>query len=93
MNDLNLTIYEGEVLVLLGHNGAGKTTTLNILTGLIKALSGKATALNLLDEPVDLFSNYQNIVDLIGLCPQVDVLFEGMTTRENLMFFCKLKNI
>lgn len=78
---------------MLGHNGAGKTTTLNMLTGLTNASEGQATAQNILNRPIDLFSDYQNITDLIGLCPQVDVLFESMTTRENLMFYCKLKNV
>ena len=32
VNDLNLTLFKDQILVLLGHNGAGKTTTLNMLT-------------------------------------------------------------
>jgi len=55
VDDLSLTIYQNEILVLLGHNGAGKTTTLNILTGLIKATSGTAVAYNIQTQPVDLF--------------------------------------
>jgi ATP-binding cassette subfamily A (ABC1) protein 3 len=69
-------MYQDEVLVLLGHNGAGKTTTLNMLTGLTTATQGTAQAHNLRERPIDLFSDYQSIVDLIGLCPQIDVLFE-----------------
>ena len=42
-----LTIYQDEILVLLGHNGAGKTTTLNMLTGLTKPNGGSATAMNI----------------------------------------------
>lgn len=38
---LNLTMYEGEIFVLLGHNGAGKTTTISMLTGLIPPTRGK----------------------------------------------------
>ena len=93
VNNLSLTLFKNEILVLLGHNGAGKTTTLNMLTGLTNASEGQATAQNILDRPIDLFSDYQNITDLIGLCPQVDVLFESMTTKENLLFYCKLKNV
>lgn len=33
VNNLNLTMYRDEILVLLGHNGAGKTTTISMLTG------------------------------------------------------------
>ena len=95
VNDLNLTIYQNEILVLLGHNGAGKTTTLNMLTGLVQATQGTAVAHNICPETreVDLFKDYQNIADFIGLCPQNDVLFTMMTVRENLLFYCKLKNV
>lgn len=34
IDKLNMTMYEGQITVLLGHNGAGKTTTMSILTGL-----------------------------------------------------------
>ena len=95
VNNLNLTIYQNEILVLLGHNGAGKTTTLNMLTGLTKPSSGQAYVQNIHDgiAYVDLFKDYQNIADFIGLCPQVDVLFTKMTVRENLLFYCKLKSV
>ena len=86
-------MYQNEILVLLGHNGAGKTTTLNILTGLIQPSTGSAIASNIVNQPVDLFTDYQNIADFIGLCPQVDVLFTKMTVKENLIFYCKLKNV
>ena len=79
--------------MLLGHNGAGKTTTLNMLTGMTRPTSGQAVAYNIRPEPVDLFMDYQNISDFLGLCPQVDVLFERMTVRENLLFYAKLKDV
>ena len=34
VDNLHLTMYEGEIFALLGHNGAGKTTTLEMLTGM-----------------------------------------------------------
>lgn len=34
VRSVNLTVYEGDTMVLLGHNGAGKTTTLSMLTGM-----------------------------------------------------------
>ena len=41
VSGLDLTMYEGEIFVLLGHNGAGKTTTISMLTGLIPPTRGK----------------------------------------------------
>ncbi len=35
VDDLSLSVLEGEVLGLLGPNGAGKTTTINMLVGLL----------------------------------------------------------
>lgn len=32
VDDVNLTMYEGQIFALLGHNGAGKTTTISMLT-------------------------------------------------------------
>lgn len=40
VNNLTLTLFKDQILVLLGHNGAGKTTTISMLTGEIKATSG-----------------------------------------------------
>ena len=70
VNNLSLTLFKNEILVLLGHNGAGKTTTINMLTGLTKPTSGSATAIEILPgQDVNLFSDYDNLVDLIGVCP------------------------
>lgn len=33
VNNFSLTIFQNEILVLLGHNGAGKSTILKMLTG------------------------------------------------------------
>ncbi|WP_458207138.1 ABC transporter ATP-binding protein [Haladaptatus sp. NG-SE-30] len=45
IEDLNLTVEEGEVFGFLGPNGAGKTTTIRTLLGFIKPTDGDATVL------------------------------------------------
>ena len=42
VNNINLTIKEGELFALLGTNGAGKTTTIKILSTLILPTNGSA---------------------------------------------------
>ena len=46
MKGVNLDVYEGEFLVLLGESGCGKSTLLNIIGGMDKADSGTITYLN-----------------------------------------------
>ncbi|GAA1612960.1 ABC transporter ATP-binding protein [Kribbella sancticallisti] len=41
VNEVNLTVREGEIVGLIGPNGAGKTTFFNCLTGLYKPTSGQ----------------------------------------------------
>src|SRR3982751_3800748 len=43
VDDVNLSISEGEVVGLLGANGAGKTTTFYMIVGLEPSESGKIT--------------------------------------------------
>lgn len=40
VHDLNLTLYPGELVGIVGQNGAGKTTLTKLLTGLLKPASG-----------------------------------------------------
>src|SRR5450432_4682846 len=40
LNDLNLEVNPGEVVVLVGPSGCGKTTILNLLSGYISPVSG-----------------------------------------------------
>lgn len=42
VDNLSLSIREGEIFTILGHNGAGKTTAIYMLTGVLKPTSGNA---------------------------------------------------
>ena len=43
VDDLNITVENGEIFGLLGPNGAGKTTTISMLCTILKPTSGTAT--------------------------------------------------
>ena len=47
LNNLNLTINEGDCFGFIGPNGAGKTTTIKILATLLKPSSGQANVAGL----------------------------------------------
>ena len=50
LNDINLKIYEGEIVAILGKSGSGKSTLLRIIAGLIDASSGRV---NYRGKPID----------------------------------------
>lgn len=79
VNDVNMKMFEGEIFALLGHNGAGKTTTISMVTGLIMPTKGDGSFHN-----VELFAQMKKIRTTLGVCPQLDVLFEDMTVKEHL---------
>lgn len=88
VDHLNLTMYEGQILSLLGHNGAGKSTTIGMLTGLTEPTSGEVSVLG-----VDLTTQMDEVRRLLGVCPQHDILFDTLTIREHLRFYAILKGV
>ena len=65
VNELSLSIYEGQITAILGHNGAGKTTLLNILTGLTGPTSGRASVLGLVSQ---LFADWVILQAFLVVC-------------------------
>lgn len=82
LNDLTLTIKQGQIFGLLGPNGAGKTTLISMLCGLIKPTSGSFTINNLMYA-----DNALEIKKTIGVVPQEYALYPTLTARENLLYF------
>lgn len=80
--DIDLAIYPGETVALVGSNGAGKSTLLNALSGLLNPLSGTIRM-----DGVDLARQESGRFVRAGIChvPQGRRLFSGMTVKENLM--------
>lgn len=88
VNQLQLSMYSGQITALLGHNGAGKTTTIGMLTGAIQPTSGYAIM-----GGNDIRTQMNTIRQDIGICLQHDCLFPMLTVREHIQFFCRIKGL
>jgi ABC-2 type transport system ATP-binding protein len=79
VDELNLTIYYGEVFGLLGPNGAGKTTIISMLCTIIKPSSGNAAVngFDILKKPADV----RRSIGIVFQDPSID---DRLTGRENL---------
>lgn len=87
LDNISLTIKQGELFGLLGINGAGKTTLIKILCGLTKKTSGTITINNLnLDKDID------KIKEIIDISPQETSVANNLTVKENLEFFATIYN-
>ncbi|KAK3267400.1 hypothetical protein CYMTET_24039 [Cymbomonas tetramitiformis] len=85
---LHLRVRYGEVFGLLGPNGAGKTTTMAMLCGLESATQGTATVGGL-----DTAQDMGRINRILGVCPQLDVVWPELTVQEHLYFYARLKGV
>jgi ABC-2 type transport system ATP-binding protein len=79
VDNLNLTIEQGELFALLGVNGAGKTTTIKMLSCLIKPTSGNAV---LLGDSVR--EHPQAVKEKINISPQETAVAANLSVIENL---------
>ncbi len=82
VNDVSLTVGEGEVVGLLGPNGAGKTTIFHIVVGLIRPDSGRVR-LNGIDLTV--FPMYLRARHGLTYLPQEPSVFRKLTVEQNIL--------
>ena len=81
INDISLTVAEGEVVTVIGPNGGGKSTLLNCLTGRLRPQAGQV----LLDgHDVTGASGNALTKGGLGYVPQQNDIFPTLTVRENL---------
>ena len=84
LNNVSLSINEGELYGLLGVNGAGKTTLLKILSGLTNLTSGEFIISGYNKNQMD------EIKKIIDISPQETAVAKNLTALENLKFFQEL---
>lgn len=85
VDDLSLTVYQGEILGLLGPNGSGKSTTINCILSLLSFQKGSIVIFGQEMKP-----NAYEIKKNIGVVFQDVAVFEELTVYENIDYFCGL---
>ena len=79
VDNLNLSVKQGEIFSLLGVNGAGKTTTIKMLSCITRPTSGDAFLMG-----KSLSTEASVVKSLIALSPQETAVAPGLTVKENL---------
>uniref|UniRef100_A0A7N8X9J3 Cholesterol transporter ABCA5 n=1 Tax=Mastacembelus armatus TaxID=205130 RepID=A0A7N8X9J3_9TELE len=90
LRGLTFDIYEGQITALLGHSGAGKSTLMNILCGICPPTNGLATIYGC---PVAEIADGSEMKQLVGICPQFNIIFDVLTVEEHLRIFAAIKGI
>lgn len=85
VDNLSLTVREGEIFGFLGANGAGKSTTINMVSSLLSPTSGE---IRILDKDIRKHSRFAKLN--LGIVPQDLAIYEDMTAYENVSFFAGL---
>lgn len=85
LDDVSLTLREGEIYGLIGPSGAGKTTLVKILLGLEKADSGNVG----LFEQKPTLSAFRSL----GYMAQSDALYNELSAYQNLEFFASIQGL
>ena len=81
LDNISLTLSEGEIVAMIGPNGAGKSTTLKAICGLLKPRSGEVLFQG---ENINGKQPYQLVEKGLCLVPEGRRVFASMTVLENL---------
>lgn len=80
VDDLSLSVKEGQIYGFLGPNGAGKTTTIRMLTTMLSPTSGKITIAG-----HDTYDEYMKVRRNLGVIQQHNSLSKDISVRENII--------
>ncbi len=86
--NVNLTVYQGEILVVLGGSGCGKTTMLKHMIGLYQPYTGRVL-IDGIDVNTDNQRQLNQLRRKIGVSFQSGALFGSMTLGENVALTLK----
>ncbi|AOV06432.1 ABC transporter ATP-binding protein [Sporosarcina ureilytica] len=85
IDNLNLSLYPGQITGFLGPNGAGKTTTIRMMVGLMKPTSG-----DVLIDGVALRENFEEGLSKVGVIVENPEMYKYMSGYKNLVHFARM---
>lgn len=86
IEDINLTVEQGDFFGFIGPNGAGKSTTIRTLLGLIRPSGGEARIFEM-----SMASDRRKILERIGYLASETAFYPGMRVRDVLKFAADLR--
>lgn len=88
VDEVSLSVSQGEIYGFLGLNGAGKTTTIRSLLGMIKPTSGEVYLLG-----QRLAEGGKQLWNRVGYMVEAPAAYPDFTVRENLRLFARMRRI
>lgn len=88
VDQLDMTVHEGEIFGFLGPNGAGKTTTTLMLMGLSVPSSGTAVV-----GGYDIIEESREVRKVASILPEYSSVYGNLTAYENLDYIGRLNDI
>ena len=89
IDNLNLSLFPGQITGFLGPNGAGKTTTIRMMSGLMKPTSGEVVI-----EGQNLSDHFEETMSKVGVIVENPEMYKYMSGWKNLVHFARMnKNI
>lgn len=87
LDNVDMTVYRGDIYGLIGRNGAGKTTIMKIVTGLTKKTGGEFSVFGRKD------SDALDEKRRVGCLIENPAFFGGLTAYQNLKYYALQKGI
>lgn len=88
VDNVNLTIQDGEIFGFIGHNGAGKTTTIKSIVGILKVEEG-----DILINGVSIIKNPKECKKIMAYVPDNPDIYENLTGIQYLNFILDVYKI
>jgi ABC-2 type transport system ATP-binding protein len=85
VNDVSLSVQEGEIFGFLGPNGAGKTTTMRMLTGVLTPDSGTVKVMG-----IDIHRHPLAAKMQMGVIPESSTVYGDLSSEQNLQLSGKM---